>query len=198
MLKLTVPWRTPARTALDWAAEQRAWIDEQLRRAPPAQPFADGTSFLLEGREVTIRHLPGTRRSIVLNGDELQVGGPAQSLSSAVERWLRALARQRLSEETARVAAIAGVGVEAVSIGDPVSRWGSCSSSGTIRFSWRLILAPPEVLRFVVAHEVAHRLHMDHGPAFKVAEERLFGGSVTAARSELRRLGPTLRAIGRG
>jgi predicted metal-dependent hydrolase len=54
------------------------------------------------------------------------------------------------------------------------------------------------VLRFVVAHEVAHRLHMDHSPAFKAAEERLFGGPVAAARSELRRLGPSLRAVGRG
>lgn len=128
----------------------------------------------------------------------LAVGGPAESLGPSIERWLKALARTRLSEECARIAGEAGVSIRSVSIGDPVSRWGSCSSSGSIRFSWRLILAPPEVLRFVVAHEVAHRLHMDHSPAFKAAEERLFGGPVALARSELRRLGPSLRAVGRG
>ena len=141
-------------------------------------------------------HVAGARRGVTLARDELRVGGPAESLGPAVERWLRSLARDRLSTATAAIAADAGVTVRSVSVGDPVSRWGSCSSSGAIRFSWRLILAPPEVLRFVVAHEVAHRLHMDHSPAFKAAEERLFGGPVAAARSELRRLSPALRAIG--
>ena len=130
-------------------------------------------------------------------GDELIVGGPPEGLPAAVERWLRAQARARLSEETAAVAARAGVTVRSVNVGDPVSRWGSCSSSGTLNYSWRLILAPPQVLQFVVAHEVAHRLHMDHSAAFKAAEEKLFGGPVAEARSELRRLGPSLRAVGR-
>ena len=124
-------------------------------------------------------------------------GGPEESIASAVERWLRSLARDRLSAATAEIAAAAEVDIRSVSVGDAVSRWGSCSASGAIRYSWRLVLAPPDVLRFVVAHEVAHRLHMDHSPAFKAAEERLFGGPVAAARSELRRLGPTLRAVGR-
>lgn len=198
LLKLTVPWRTPARAALDWAAEQRDWVQQQLSKAPPVLPFADGALIPVEGRELRVRHLPEARRGVTLAGDELQVGGPESSLAASVERWLRALARSRLSEETAVVATQAGVSIRSVRVGDPVSRWGSCSSSGTLNYSWRLILAPPHVLRFVVAHEVAHRLHMDHSPAFKAAEERLFGGPVAEARSELRRLGPSLRAVGRG
>jgi predicted metal-dependent hydrolase len=198
VLKLTVPWRTPVRSALDWAAEQRAWVESQLRSAPPALPFRDGGTLPLEGRTILLRHDPHARRGVILEGDELLVGGPAESIPAAVERWLRAQARARLSEETARIAAVASVSVRSVSVGDPVSRWGSCSSRGTISYSWRLILAPPNVLRFVVAHEVAHRLHMDHSPAFKAAEGRLFGEPVAEARSELRRLGPSLRAVGRG
>lgn len=198
VLKLTVPWRTPVRSALDWAAEQREWVEGQLRAAPPARPFVDGATLPFEGGELMLRHMPGKRRGVTLVDDTLEVGGPEASLPAAVERWLRAQARLRLSEETATVAARAGVSIRSVSIGDPVSRWGSCSSSGSISYSWRLILAPPPVLRFVVAHEVAHRLHMDHSPAFKAAEERLFGGPVVQPRSELRRLGPSLRAIGRG
>ena len=198
LLKLTTPWRTSARTALAWAAEQRAWVEEQLRRAPPAQPFADGATIPFESGELTIRHVPGGSRAALRVGQELQVGGPLTSVAAAVERWLRREARSRLSAETARVADLAGVAVRSVSVGDAVSRWGSCSASGAIRYNWRLILAPADVLRFVVAHEVAHRLHMDHSPAFKQAEERLFGGPVAEARSELRRLGPALRAVGRG
>lgn len=198
MLKLTMPWRQSARSALDWVAGQRPWIDRQLAAAPAGLPFNDGAIIPVEGVERRIVHQPGTRRGVQLQGERLLVGGPAESLPGAVERWLRTLARERLSHTTAAVAAQAGVTVRSVSIGDPVSRWGSCSSSGAIRFSWRLILAPPEVLRFVVTHEVAHRLHMDHSPAFKAAEERLFGGPVAAARLELRRLSPSLRAVGRG
>jgi predicted metal-dependent hydrolase len=140
----------------------------------------------------------GARRGVERHGDVLMVGGPIESLPGAVLRWLLKLARDRLSNETARVAALAGVTVRSVSVGDPVTRWGSCSSSGAIRYSWRLILAPPTVLRFVVAHEVAHRLHMDHSPAFRAAEAKLFGGDVSEARRLLRELGPRLRGVGRG
>ena len=197
LLRLSMPWRHSNRSALDWVAGQRPWIDRQLAAAPTGRPFADGRAILFEGREVTIRHDPTVRRGVLLDGDALLVGGPSDAVAGAVERWLRTQARDRLSAETASVAALAGVTIRSVSVGDAVSRWGSCSSSGAIRFNWRLICAPPEVLRFVVAHEVAHRLHMDHSPAFKAAEEQLYGGPVAAARSELRRLGPTLRALGR-
>lgn len=192
-----MPWRHSARAALDWVAGQRPWIERQLAAAPAGLPLRPGCHVPYEGSERVIVHDPAARRGVRLDGDRLMVGGPLGSVTAAVERWLRAQARERLSEETAAFAAKAGVTVRSVSVGDPVSRWGSCSSSGAIRFSWRLILAPPEVLRFVVAHEVAHRLHMDHSPAFKAAEERLFGGPVAAARSELRRLSPSLRAVGR-
>jgi len=92
----------------------------------------------------------------------------------------------------------AGVSVRAVAVGDASSRWGSCSSGGSIRYNWRLILAPPHLLSWVVAHEVAHRRHMDHGPAFKSLEAQLYGGNVAAARTELRALGPRLKRVGRG
>jgi predicted metal-dependent hydrolase len=90
------------------------------------------------------------------------------------------------------------VTIRSVAIGDASSRWGSCSASGAIRYSWRLILAPPHLLDWVVAHEVAHRRHMDHGAAFRQLEASLYTGDVGAARRELRALGPRLKRIGRG
>jgi predicted metal-dependent hydrolase len=195
-LRLTMPRRGSAQAALRWAAGQRAWVEGQLAEAPAQSPFHDGATFPLEGRAVVIRAVGG-RRTIALVGDELHVGGPPEALSRAVLRWLHRQALETLSAETSAVAAAAGVTVASVAIGDAASRWGSCSSSGAIRYSWRLILAPPDCRRFVVAHEVAHRLHMDHSSAFRAAEERLFGGPVAPARALLREVGPALRLVGR-
>ena len=102
-----------------------------------------------------------------------------------------------MSSEVSEFAAKAGVTARSVRIGDARSRWGSCSSDGRIRLSWRLILAPSEVRRFVVAHEVAHLRHLDHGPAFKTLESELVGPGLAEASGALRRLGPRLRRVGR-
>lgn len=195
-LRLTMPRRGSAKAALRWAGEQRVWVERQLAGAPPPSPFHNGAFFPLEGRQVVIRAVGG-RRTVTLEGDELRVGGPPEALSRAVLRWLHQQALDRLSADTSAIAAVAGVTVTSVGIGDAASRWGSCSSSGAIRYSWRLILAPPECRRFVVAHEVAHRLHMDHSPAFRRAEARLFGGPVAPAQALLREVGPALRLVGR-
>jgi predicted metal-dependent hydrolase len=85
-----------------------------------------------------------------------------------------------------------------VTVGDADTRWGSCSSAGRIRYSWRLILAPPHARRYVVAHEVAHMLHMNHGADFRALERELFGGDIDAAKLLLRRIGSRLKRIGRG
>jgi len=124
-------------------------------------------------------------------------GGPGEAFGQRIERWLRARARDALSADTAECARRAGVTVRSVSIGDAGTRWGSCSSSGSIRYNWRLVLAPLDVRRWVVAHEVAHRVHMNHGPKFKALESALFDGDADAARLLLRRIGPGLKRIGR-
>ena len=103
-----------------------------------------------------------------------------------------------VSREAADFAAVAGVTIRSISVGDAGTRWGSCSSQGRIRLSWRLILAPPHVRRYVVAHEVAHLRHLDHSAAFKALEAQLYGPGLAEAKSALRRLGPRLRRVGRG
>ena len=103
-----------------------------------------------------------------------------------------------MSRDIAEYAAAAGAKPRSVTIGDAATRWGSCSSQGRIRMSWRLIMAPPEVRRYVAAHEVAHLVHLNHGPEFKALEAHLFGPGVSEANATLRRVGPRLRRIGRG
>lgn len=196
-LKLTCPARTSRRSALAWAADQRPWIDAQIARAEPAEPFVPGARFPIEGREVRLSWSPEAPRTPRIDGDILRCGGPAEGLAGRVEAFLKRIALKTMSGEVEQYANAAGVTVAGVSIGDPASRWGSCSSARRIRLSWRLILAPPIVRRFVVAHEVAHLVHLNHGAEFKALEARLFGDGVAAARSALRRVGPRLRRIGR-
>ena len=142
--------------------------------------------------------MPDTSRIVRVDGDRLECGGPRDGFGRRIEAWLKRRARELLSADTAEVARFAGVCVRSVGIGDASSRWGSCSALGAIRYNWRLVLAPPEVRRWVVAHEVAHRVHMNHGTAFKSLEASLFDGDVDKARSTLRLIGPRLKRVGRG
>ena len=102
-----------------------------------------------------------------------------------------------LSEETREFAEKAGVSVPSVGVGDPVSRWGSCAASGAIRYSWRLILAPAFVRRATVAHEVAHRIHMNHSPRFHALVAELLESDPAPARRWLRAHGSALHWFGR-
>ncbi len=156
-----------------------------------------GARFPFAGRKIEVVHAPAAPRTPRLDGEQLVCGGPREGLERRIERWLRAEALRVLSAETAEYAERAGVGVTSVSVGDPRGRWGSCASSGAIRYSWRLILAPDHVRRATVAHEVAHRIHMNHSPAFHRLVETLFEADPTPARAWLRRNGAALHWVGR-
>jgi predicted metal-dependent hydrolase len=199
-LKLTCPARMSRRAALKWALDQSHWIDAQLARSLPAEPFEQGAIIPLEGKDVRIVWSDGDPRTPVLANGELRCGGPESGLARRIGSFLKGRALQIMSAEVAEFASRAGVDAAAVavSVGDASSRWGSCSSNGRIRLSWRLILAPPEVRRYVVAHEVAHLKHLNHAPQFKALEASLVGPGVAEAKAKLRRIGPRLRRIGRG
>jgi predicted metal-dependent hydrolase len=197
-LILTVPRRVSRRTALEWVHGQRDWVEAQLAKLQPGEPIEPGAQIPFEGRQISLAWNEDFERTPRLAGDLLSCGGPEAAFAGRIQRFLRAEARRRLSDCTADTARRAGVKVKSVAVGDASSRWGSCSSDGAIRFNWRLVLAPPHLLRWVVAHEIAHRVHMDHGPAFKQLEAELYGGDVAAARAELRALGSRLKRVGRG
>jgi predicted metal-dependent hydrolase len=197
ILKLTCPPRTSRRAALSWALDQRDWIDAQVRRAPAAEPMEDGAVIPLEGERIRLEWVDGGARTPQLTACVLKCGGPQASFGRRIETYLKRRALETMSLEVREYAATAGACPAAVSVGDPASRWGSCSSQGRIRLSWRLILAPPHVRRYVVGHEVAHLVHLNHGPEFKALEAKLFGAGVATAKSDLRRLGPRLRRVGR-
>ena len=196
-LKLTCPWRTNRRAALAWALDQRDWIETQLTRVEPALPFEQDAVIPLEGADVRIVWDASAPRTPLLANGQLRLGGSEAGIARRIELFLKRRALDVMSPEVAEYAKNAGVTPSSVSVGDAGSRWGSCSSLGRIRLSWRLILAPPDVRRYVVAHEVAHLVHMDHSAKFKALEARLYGAGLSEARIALRRIGPRLRRVGR-
>ena len=198
LLRLTVPRRISRTVALDWARRQSAWVEAQLARIEPTEPLAAGATIPFDGGELLLRWDPGAPRTPHLAGSDLTCGGPSDRFSDRIARWLKGEARRRLVAESRILAARHGVVDAPVSVGDAATRWGSCSVSGAIRYNWRLILAPADVRAYVVAHEVAHRVHMNHGPGFHALQARLYDGDVGAARLALRRIGPRLKRVGRG
>ena len=194
---LTVPKRVSQRRALAWAAGHRDWVAAQLEALPAPAAILPGSTIPLEGIPHRIDWDPARARRIEIGEGRLILGGPAEGVEGRVLRWLTARALERLDRETRVVALRAGVMASRVGIGDPVSRWGSCSSSGAIRYSWRLIMAPDFVRRATVAHEVAHLVHLHHGPDFHALVEALLGEDPRPARLWLRREGAGLHRIGR-
>lgn len=196
---LTIPARASERRALAWAAGQGDWIAAAIASvgADPI-PLAPGCMVPLYGEPHLLSWEPGALRAVRVEPGRILVGGPSEQVPSRTMRWLRSHALSLLKMETHALAATADVTVAQVGIGDPVSRWGSCSTSGAIRYSWRLILAPEWVRRATVAHEVAHRVHMNHGPAFHALVAQLFGADPGPARDWLRRHGASLHRFGLG
>lgn len=195
-VRLVLPSRASLKAALKWVETKRGWIEEALDALPHARPIVPGLVIEVAGERLTVE-LAATGRIIRRIGDRLVVPEPADLLRARVIRWLKAQALKKLEAETLRFAALAGVSVGRVSVSDPRARWGSCSASGDIRYSWRLILAPPAVLEATVAHEVAHRLHMDHSPDFHAAVTRLLGRDPARERTWLRDHGRELYWLGR-
>lgn len=195
-VRLTLPRRASLRQAFAWVETQRSWVEAQLADIPSGTPLKPGLVIEVSDQRLTLVARPDVRTTR-REGDELCVGGPQCLFEARVLRWLKAEAKRVLDAETRAVAHVAGVTVNRVSVVDTRSRWGSCSAKGDIRYSWRLILAPSFVRRSTVAHEVAHRLHMNHGPMFKALERKLLGESPSAARAWLRVHGVGLYGFGR-
>lgn len=196
-LVLTHPERISRRRAIAWAMEQAEWVAATLAAMPPAAPIVPGAAVPFRGVERRIDWDPARPRRVELEGDRILAGGPVAGLDRRIIRWLKTEALRLLDAETREFAGKAGVHVERVALGDTVSRWGSCSSAGSIRYSWRLVLAPDFVRRATVAHEAAHLVHMNHGPDFHALVRQLLEADPAPARQWLRQHGASLHRIGR-
>ncbi|WP_339113505.1 SprT family zinc-dependent metalloprotease [Thioclava sp. GXIMD2076] len=167
---LTIPQRGTQKEAIAFARAQTDWLSEAIARMPSVTLVGYGQSILYEGQEVTLA--PGQGRLPLREGTTLFVPGPEDRMARKLESFLKHNARRRLQSATEHYAARIGRNFSAITLRDTRSRWGSCSSKGALSYSWRLIMAPPEVLDYVAAHEVAHLVEMNHSPAFwSIVEE---------------------------
>ena len=175
---LTMPARSSLKAAREFAERHAAWIGARLARLPRPVAFAPGAVTLLRGVEHTIAHRPGERGVVWVEADArgplLCVSGDAPHVPRRVADYLKRQAREDLEAAVSAHAARLHVTPRRIVLRDTASRWGSCSSSGGLNFSWRLILAPPYVLDYLAAHEVAHIVHMNHSPMFWKLTRRLF------------------------
>ncbi|HYI07041.1 MAG TPA: YgjP-like metallopeptidase domain-containing protein, partial [Reyranella sp.] len=124
------------------------------------------------------------------------VAGRPEHLPRRLRDWLTAELRHRLVPLVHAKARRVERPVKRISVRDSRSRWGSCGPDGGLSFSWRLVFAPPEVLDYLVAHEVAHLVHLNHGPRFWALAERLCDGPMGVPRAWLRANGETLLQYG--
>lgn len=185
-----VPGGARAEDAIAAARAHADWIRERLAALPARVPLDDGALVPVHGRLLRIRHEPSGRPCVRLESDGLRVGGRGDP-GPRVVAWLRAEAKRVIASAVVETARRIGRSPGAVTIRDTRSRWGSCASSGNLSFSWRLLLAPPEILDYVVAHEVAHLRHRGHGPDFWRTVHEI-AGDPTPARRWLRRHGHEL------
>jgi len=193
---VTIPLRTPAAEGIDMARRQAAWIAERLSAQPKRIDFADGQRLPYRGDAHIIRHRPDLPGVVRIEDGEIRVSGKSEHLARRLHDWLKAQAGREIRALAETKAAGLGHRHRRVTIRDTRSRWGSCSAAGCLSFSWRLILAPPPILDYVVAHEVAHLAHMNHGAAFWHAVRGLTDSDVERSRAWLGRHGEGLHRIG--
>jgi hypothetical protein len=175
---LTIPPRGTLKEAGEFAQKHGGWIAARLGRLPEAAPFTDGAVVPLRGVPHRIAHRPGVRGTVWTQTDTtgellLCVAGNSPHIDRRVGDFLRREARRDLETASLKFAASLGVAVKRITVRDQSSRWGSCSTTGLLSFSWRLILAPGHVLDYLAAHEVAHLVEMNHSPRFWRLVQRL-------------------------
>lgn len=163
---ITLPPRVGRGEALEFAKKSSRWIVERLTAEPAGRPLRAGAEILLRGELRQIQHLGSRRGTVKLSENAVIVAGDAAHLQRRLIDWLKAEAKRDLVAASEFYAKAMDVRFHRLSVRDQKSRWGSCTSDGTLSYSWRLVLAPPFVLDYVAAHEVAHLRHMNHGRGF--------------------------------
>lgn len=192
---LSLPRRAALARGLAWVDEQRLWVEAALAKLPPRQILEPGGALPWEGADRAIEWRADLPRAPRLFADRIQLGGPRDAVASRLLAWAKREARRVLEAETRTLAAEHGIAVGRVGVGDPRSRWGSCAARGDIRYSWRLMMAPAFVRHATIAHEIAHRVHMDHSPAFHALAAKLTGFDPARSKAWLRAHGAALHAL---
>lgn len=188
---MVLPAHASLRDAERFLLAHRVWVAERLARLPGKVALADGIVVPLGGVPHAIRHQAGARRGVWVEDGALNVSGQPEHVGRRVADFLKGEAKRVIVPQTQALAERIAKRPGRITVKDTRSRWGSCSATGDLAFSWRLVLAPDWVLTYVVAHEVAHLAEMNHSPAFWAVVDSLFDDA-KAARRWLKAHGPGL------
>ena len=189
---LTLPGRVPEREGMAFLREREAWLRKHLSAVEPELRVEIGGTVPFEGQDLPL--IAGdVKRAKLIDGALMLPDDPAKA-GKRVAAFMKLRARDALADASDRYAAALGKPYGRISLRDTRSRWGSCSSAGDLMYSWRLVMAPPQVLDYVAAHEVAHLQHMDHSDRFWGVVDRLFPNH-KACRKWLRDHGGTLHRV---
>lgn len=194
-ITLTAPSRAMLPEARRFLKSRSQWVEARKAESVKRTPFADGAAIPVHGRLREIIHDPSAPDPVRLTETAIIVSGTAELLPTLLTNFFKAEARRALKEASERHAATLGKTIAGLTIRDQKTRWGSCSSSGKLSFSWRLAMAPPYVLEYLAAHEAAHLRHMNHGPKFWNLVASL-DPNWRKAEDWLKRHGPNLRRYG--
>ncbi len=170
---LTAPSWVAERDILRFLEEKQDWLRSALPEPGAAKRVAPGAVICVEGWEHRIAQSNETRGAARLERGEIHVPGLSEATGRRVGALFKVMARDRLSAQVETCADVLNRAYGQIRLRDTRSRWGSCSAQGDLMFCWRLIMAPPEVLNYVAAHEVAHLVEMNHSPRFWATVERL-------------------------
>jgi predicted metal-dependent hydrolase len=192
---VTLPMRAAKHAGMALLMDHAQWVSDRLAALPGLVKLADGVDLPLGGVPHRIRHVPQGRGGVWVEDGVINVSGAEEFLARRVLDFMRGEARRSLAAQALEKARLACLHPSRVSIKDTKSRWGSCAQDRTLAFSWRLIMAPGFVQDYVVAHEVAHLRHMNHGPRFWALTESLTPHRI-AATAWLQREAPRLLRIG--
>ena len=195
-VRISLPRHASEREALHFAQSKSDWLAQRFAEAQPVVPICDGATITFLGEEHLINWSPDFKRHPEKIGSEIRAGGPHDHVQNRIINWMKAEARTAYQKDLEYYCELAGCSVPKLSIGDARRRWGSCSGKKAIRLSWRLIMAPPDVRRSVVAHEVAHLQHMNHSKSFYDHLDSIFEGDRKIADRWLMQHGANLHLVG--
>jgi predicted metal-dependent hydrolase len=197
-LRITVPPGISAREVDRFLDRHQGWLEQRLAKVPDRPQVRPGIKIPLRGVPHTIVHEPGRRGTVSAaideNGPSLTVHGDRLHLPRRIADFLKREAKREIETLVEKHCTAVGRRAKAIRFRDTTSRWGSCTSDGTLSFSWRIMMAPPPVINYLVAHEVAHLKEMNHGPKFwKLCEELC--PDTDRCKAWLKRNGGALQAI---
>lgn len=191
---LTLPRFTSKRAALKFANSHLDWLIEQRLKNPDPIYLKDGSHIPVFGKMKKIVHDPDLPARVIIEEEVIVVGGTKEGFSVRLQNFLKKEARKKIEPQAHEMAISINKKFKRIQIRDTKSRWGSCSSSGNLSFSWRLIMTPPHILEYVVAHEISHLAEMNHSQRFWDIVDTLVPHAITS-RKWLKQEGQALMMI---